>query len=73
MGLAGEGKVAFRATMGASGVPAGEACSSWGSLDSTKYGGNPADLFIFELGGDGKAVAVEVPLLRKTFGRNGGV
>ncbi|KAK4040945.1 beta-lactamase/transpeptidase-like protein [Parachaetomium inaequale] len=35
------------------------------------YGGNPADLFIFELGQDGKAVAVEVPLLRKTFRRDG--
>ncbi|KAK3299865.1 beta-lactamase/transpeptidase-like protein [Chaetomium fimeti] len=71
MGLEGGGKVAFRAAFGAMGVPAGETCASWGSLDLAKYGGKSADLLIFELGEDGKAVAVEVPVLRKTFRRVG--
>ncbi|KAH6853256.1 beta-lactamase/transpeptidase-like protein [Chaetomium sp. MPI-CAGE-AT-0009] len=71
MGLEGGGKVAFRAAFGATGVPAGETCSSWGSLDLVMYGGKSADLFIFELGEDGDSVAVEVPVLRKTFRRVG--
>lgn len=71
MGLEGGGKVAFRAAFGAKGKPADELCSSWGSLDLVRYGGKAADLFIFELGEDGKTVAVELPALRKTFRRVG--
>ncbi|KAK4244931.1 beta-lactamase/transpeptidase-like protein [Corynascus novoguineensis] len=56
-GLAGGNKVAFRRHLG------------WRGLDTVRYGGNPADLFIFELGKDGKAVAVEVPVLKKTLRR----
>ncbi|KAL2148002.1 hypothetical protein VTI28DRAFT_58 [Corynascus sepedonium] len=68
-GLEGGNKVAFRASFGMAGVPVSEACSTWGSLDTVRYGGNPVDLFIFELGKDGKAVAVEVPVLKKTLRR----
>lgn len=71
MGLAGGNKVAFRAVFGVRGQPPGEQCNSWGSLDLVRYGGLPSDLFIFELGKDGKAVAVEVPVLKKTFRRDG--
>ena len=35
-----------------------------------KYRGYPLDLMIFELGKDGKAVAVEVPGLKKTLRRD---
>jgi hypothetical protein len=68
--LAGKGKVAFRASIGVLGLPAGETCAAWGSLDVLRYGGFPADLFIFELGKDGKAVGVEVPVLQKTLKRS---
>ncbi|KAL2128281.1 hypothetical protein VTI74DRAFT_9393 [Chaetomium olivicolor] len=71
MGLAGKNTVAFRAVLGVQGVLAGETCSSWGSLDLIIYGGYSAHLFIFELGKDGKAVAVEVPVLKKTLRREG--
>jgi hypothetical protein len=71
MGLAAGGKVAFRASLGAVGVPATEPCSPWGVLDRFKYGGYPADLFVFELGEGGKAAAVEVPVLKKTLRRDG--
>ncbi|KAL2125963.1 hypothetical protein VTI74DRAFT_2077 [Chaetomium olivicolor] len=71
MGLAGKNKVAFRGVLGVQGVPASETCSSWGLLDLIMYGGNSAQLFIFELGKDGKAVAVEVPVLKKTMRREG--
>ncbi len=71
MGLAAAGKVAFRASLGAVGVPAVEPCSPWGVLDRYKYGGYPADLFVFEVGEAGRAVAVEVPVLKKTLRRDG--
>ncbi|KAK4129716.1 beta-lactamase/transpeptidase-like protein [Parathielavia appendiculata] len=70
VGLAGGNKIAFRASLGVKGVAVGETCSSWGSLDMIKYGGLPADVFVFELK-DGKAVAVEVPVLKKTLRRDG--
>lgn len=70
VGLAGKGKVAFRASIGVLGLTAGETCAAWGSLDNLRYGGFPADLFIFELGKDGKAVGVEVPVLQKTLKRS---
>jgi hypothetical protein len=70
MGLTGGSKIAFRASLGVKGATAGETCSSWGSLDLIKYGGLPADLFIFEVK-DRKAVAVEVPVLKKTLRREG--
>ena len=53
------------------GVPATEPCSPWGVLDRFKYGWYPADLFVFELGEGGKAVVVEVPVLKKTLRRDG--
>jgi hypothetical protein len=34
-----------------------------------RYGRYPADLFIFELGKDGKVVGVEIPILKKTLHR----
>jgi hypothetical protein len=70
VGLSGKGKAAFRASIGVQGLPTGEACAAWGSLDNLRYGGFPADLFIFELGNDGKAVEVEVPVLQKTLKRS---
>jgi hypothetical protein len=62
--------VALRASLGVKGATAGETCSAWGSLDMIKYGGLPADLFIFEVK-EGKAVAAEVPVLKKTLSRDG--
>ncbi|KAL2128551.1 hypothetical protein VTI74DRAFT_9023 [Chaetomium olivicolor] len=72
MGLQGKGKVAFRASMGVQGLPAGEACAAWGSIDLVRYGGYSADLFVFELGKDGGAVAVEIPVLKKTLRKENG-
>lgn len=62
-------RTAFRAVYGAVGQPASESCASWGSIDGLHYGGYPADLFIFEFGVDGRATAVEVPILKKTLRR----
>ncbi|KAK4143931.1 beta-lactamase/transpeptidase-like protein [Dichotomopilus funicola] len=67
-GLAYDGKVAFRGVVGLRGVSANDDdCISWVALDLTKYGGRPADLVIFELADDGEALAVEVPLLKKSL------
>ncbi|GAB1318372.1 Penicillin-binding protein 4 [Madurella fahalii] len=66
MRLTADNRVAFRAVLGALGRPA-ERCISWVALDAIRYGGYPLDLFIFELGAEGMAVAVEVPILKKTL------
>lgn len=71
MGLEGGGKVAFRLAFGGKGLPATDACSTWGNLDLIRYGEYPLDLVIFELGKDGKAVGIEVPILKKTLRRDG--
>lgn len=62
-------RVAFRAVYGAVGQPISELCASWSAIDGLRYGGYPADLFVFELGEDGRATAVEVPVLKKTLHR----
>lgn len=67
--LAGGNRLAFRAVYGAVGQPAGDPCGSWSTVDGLRYGGNPADLFIFETGADGRATAVEVPVLKKKLRR----
>ncbi len=72
MGLAGKGRVAFRASFGAVGLTAGETCAAWGSLDVTRYGGLPVDLFVFDVGANGKAKALEVPVLGKTLKKGPG-
>ncbi|KXX82206.1 Penicillin-binding protein 4 [Madurella mycetomatis] len=66
MRLTSDNRVAFRAVFGARGQPA-ERCGSWGALDIMRYGGYPVDLLVFELGADGMAEAVEVPILKKTL------
>ena len=67
----GGGRAAFRAVYGGVGRPAGEPCLSWVGLDQVRYGGHAADLLIFRLGEDGKATAVEIPILQKTLIRAG--
>jgi hypothetical protein len=62
-------RTAFRAVYGALGQPADELCASWGAVDGLRYGGHPADLFVFEVGEDGRATALEVPILKKTLRR----
>lgn len=71
MRLTSDNRVAFRAVFGARGQPA-ERCGSWGALGAVRYGGYPADLLVFELGADGTAQAVEVPVLKKTLRKEAG-
>ena len=57
MGLQGRAfagtEVAFRAAVGAIGVPAAEDCASWAEADRLRYGRYPADLALFGVGGGG--------------------
>lgn len=69
MRLVGKGRMAFRASFGVVGAPLPERCDTWGSLDVASYGGNPIDLVVFEVGKDGKATAVEFPVLKKILKR----
>lgn len=67
--LAGGSRVAFRAVYGVVGQPVSELCGSWSAVDGLRYGGSPADLFIFQMGADRRATAVEIPVLKKTLRR----
>jgi len=67
--LSAGGRVAFRAVYGIVGGLAGEVCVSWGAVDALRYGGNPADLFIFKVGDNGRALAVKTPVLKKILRR----
>ncbi|GAB1312351.1 hypothetical protein MFIFM68171_02561 [Madurella fahalii] len=67
--LTGGNRIAFRAVYGAVGQPADQLCGSWSAIDGLRYGGYPADLFVFEVDEDGRATAVEVPVLKKTLRR----
>lgn len=42
-------------------------CVSWMGVDVLEYGGVALDLFVFEMGKDGTAEAVEIPALRMTL------
>lgn len=59
------GKIAFRATWGVPGKTVLKECASWAEHDRARYGGYPGDLFIFHVGKDGKATALEIPLTGK--------
>ena len=63
------GRAAFRAVYDIVGGPAGEVYGSRGAVDALRYGGNPADLLVFEVGDDGMAVAVKIPVLKGSRGR----
>ncbi|KAL1837870.1 hypothetical protein VTJ49DRAFT_3296 [Mycothermus thermophilus] len=69
----GSGKrVAFRGVLGRAGArhfSGGEDCSSWAERDNVRWGNYPTDLVVFETGPDGKASAVEVPVLGVTLQR----
>ncbi len=67
--LTDSNRVAFRAVYGAVGQSVSDLCGSWSGVDGLRYGGYPADLFIFEMGADRRATAVEIPVLKKTLRR----
>lgn len=69
MDLNYQGSVAFRSAFGLLGTAAGPDCTSWSEVDGDQYGTLPLDLFIFHVGADGKATALELPELKKTFTR----
>ncbi|KAK2789736.1 hypothetical protein FQN51_002679 [Onygenales sp. PD_10] len=46
-------------------------CVSWMEVDALKYAGSALDEIVFEIGEDGRAVAVEVPALRTVLERSG--
>lgn len=69
MELSDQGRIAFRAVFGATGTPVPDACASWGSVDAYRYGDYAIDLFIFDVGTDGKATGVEIPVLKTTLNR----
>lgn len=72
LGSSNGSRVAFRAVFGAVGRKAEEICLSWGGVDGLRYGGQPADLLVFEFGEDDdnddrRAVAVEIPVLKRVL------
>ncbi|KAK4154675.1 beta-lactamase/transpeptidase-like protein [Chaetomidium leptoderma] len=77
MGLVAGGdcrkRIAFRAAAGLAGRSADENCASWATGDRLRWGNYPADELVFETGPDGKARAVEVPVLGATLKRVGPV
>ncbi len=62
-------RIAFRGVVGFAGKPAAEDCGSWAEGDRLRWGNYPVDLVVFETGPDGKATAVEVPILGATLQR----
>jgi hypothetical protein len=59
----GKSRIAFRGVIGLSGKKAAEDCGSWAEGDRLRWGNYPGDVLVFEVGEDGKAMAVEVPVL----------
>ena len=62
-------KVAFRAVFEDLSLPASSGsfvtdCATWVGVTSVVYGSRPLDLFVFEMGADGRVVAVENEGLR---------
>jgi hypothetical protein len=61
----GTQRIAFRGVAGLVGTEVSteraDACASWAEGDRIRWGNYPTDMFIFEIGADGKAVAVEAP------------
>lgn len=53
------------------GRPFATDCATWISVAGVAYGSRPLDSFVFEVGGDGKAVAVENLALRNRMVRVG--
>jgi hypothetical protein len=64
-GAAGTQRIAFRGVTGLVGREVskerGDACASWAEGDRIRWGNYPTDMFIFEVGADGKAISVEAP------------
>jgi hypothetical protein len=78
MGLAGRAfsgtEVPFRGTFGLLGVSAGDDCASWATVDQWRYGGYPADLAVFGVGGGGggQVSSVQFPFLNERIFRKSG-
>ncbi|KAK4182841.1 beta-lactamase/transpeptidase-like protein [Podospora australis] len=68
-GLVEGNRMSFRAVRGVPGVPVEVDCGTWAEIDRFRFGNTPLDLVIFELGEDGKAVKMEVPIIGKTLVR----
>lgn len=68
-GSSARSRVAFRGVLGLAGKSAAENCASWAEGDRLRWGNYPSDLLIFEDGPDGRAQAVEVPVLGMTLRR----
>jgi hypothetical protein len=66
----GTKRMAFRGVAGLEGRLPIEDCGSWAEGDRIRFGNYPADLLIFEFGADGKAKAVEIPVLGSTLVRS---
>ena len=66
-------KIAFRGVAGLAGRSAAENCGSWAEGDRLRWGNYPVDELVFETGVDGRARAVEVPVLGMTLKRVGQV
>jgi hypothetical protein len=64
-GGGGNQRIAFRGVTGLVGREVskerGDACASWAEGDRIRWGNYPTDMFIFEVGADGKAISVEAP------------
>ncbi|KAK4446478.1 beta-lactamase/transpeptidase-like protein [Podospora aff. communis PSN243] len=76
MGLVGRAfsgtEVPFRGKFGLVGVPAGDDCASWATVDQWRYGGYPADLAVFGVGGQGQVSSVQLPFLSERIFRRSG-
>ncbi|GAB1314475.1 hypothetical protein MFIFM68171_04685 [Madurella fahalii] len=68
-GSGGGSRIAFRGVVGLEGKSAAENCASWAEGDRLRWGNYPADLLVFETGPDGRAKALEVPVLGTTLQR----
>jgi len=67
-----DGKLSFRAIWQDRNALAGAGTPtyvSWMDIEDLVYGGESLDEFVFELGADGRAEAVEIPALRATLQR----
>ena len=66
-------RIAFRGVAGLVGREVSperaDACASWAEGDRIRWGNYPTDMFIFEIGADGKAVTVEAPAFGLTLKR----